>query len=103
MKTLIILCSFFAIMFSSCNNEDDSQRVVIDPTALELNSFDELKTLKSGVEIAKKGDDYIYLGVVQHLMTTVKKGLTIQSRNNSDSTSNKNEFERCHEHQFENR
>ena len=57
-----ILISFFAIMFSSCNNEDDSQRVVIDQTALELNSFDELKTLKSGVEIAKKGDDYIYLG-----------------------------------------
>ena len=62
-----ILISFFAIMFSSCNNEDESQRVVIDQTALELNSFDELKTLKSGVEIAKKGDDYIYLGVVQHL------------------------------------
>ncbi|CAI9429381.1 M12 family metallopeptidase [Candidatus Ornithobacterium hominis] len=73
MKTLIILCSFFAIMFSSCNNEDDSQRVVIDPTALELNSFDELKTLKSGVEIAKKGDDYIYLGDILLSAKQLKK------------------------------
>jgi hypothetical protein len=34
---------------------------------------------------------------------SVKNGLTIQSRNNSDSTIKKNEFEICYEHKFENR
>lgn len=58
----IILIGFFAVIFSSCSNEDEHQKIAIDPTVQELNSFDELKTLKSGVQVAKKGDDYIYLG-----------------------------------------
>lgn len=49
-------------MFLSCNNEDESLKIAVDPTAQESNSFDELQTLKSGVQIAKKGDNYIYLG-----------------------------------------
>lgn len=64
-KTSLLLLCFIATLFFSCNNDENEDRnfkPTIDPLAEELNAFDELITLKSGVQITRKGNDYAYLG-----------------------------------------